>query len=216
MVLAVDLWLYVGYASSRRATASQLDAVEAKIDSESQALARAEDALSRADVSEQNALVEFMNHRIAERTFGWSVLFDRLADLLPDDVRLLSLTPRFVTPTRPAVRRGAAPGERRPAAGSSGGCRSPCRAMPGVARRSSSWSTPFSPTPPSPIPTSAARRSRAARSSSASPSPTCRWRPRRWCRRSDVGTVEATPPDAGPVADGGEASAAGAGAEGRS
>lgn len=108
VVLLVDLWLYVGYARSRSATASELDSIEARITTERQALNDAQRTLDSASVDEQNALVEFLNRRIAERTFGWSVLFDRLAVLLPDDVRLVSLAPSFFAPDEAPARPGAA------------------------------------------------------------------------------------------------------------
>jgi Tfp pilus assembly protein PilN len=96
VLLLADLWLYLGYVSDRRSTASQLIEIEAQIESERAALEAAGRRLAAAEISAQNELVEFMNGRIAERTFGWSVLFDRLADLLPQDVRLESLSPQFV------------------------------------------------------------------------------------------------------------------------
>jgi len=37
--------------------------------------------------------VEFLNDVIAERTFSWSLLFDRLAEVMPNDVRLNRLAP---------------------------------------------------------------------------------------------------------------------------
>ena len=137
VLLLADLWLYVGYARSRRATASELDAIEARIASEQQALAAAESTLDSASVDEQNGLVEFLNQRIAERTFGWSVLFDRLAGLLPDDVRLVSLAPSFFEPEPAAAVR---PRARAAAAAAAGDTGQPPRevrlALQGRARRS--------------------------------------------------------------------------------
>lgn len=104
VLLLADLWLYFGYVSTRRSTASQLVEIEAQIESERAGLEAAERSLAAAEISAQNELVEFMNARIAERTFGWSVLFDRLAGLLPQDVRLDSLSPQFVAAE--AMRRG--------------------------------------------------------------------------------------------------------------
>ncbi|MEE2776175.1 MAG: hypothetical protein VYE73_05365 [Acidobacteriota bacterium] len=40
-----------------------------------------------------NEQVEFLNERIAERTFPWSLLFERLGEILPLGVRLQSLNP---------------------------------------------------------------------------------------------------------------------------
>jgi hypothetical protein len=38
---------------------------------------------------------EFANTQLAERAFSWSELLDRLERVLPDDVRLQSVTPTF-------------------------------------------------------------------------------------------------------------------------
>ena len=45
----------------------------------------------------QNAQVAFLNARIAERTFPWSLLFERIAATLPDGVRLRGLDPVFTS-----------------------------------------------------------------------------------------------------------------------
>lgn len=102
LLLLADLWLYVGYARARQANATQLNALEASIESRRDALQAAERDLLQADLEQQNEVVAFMNRRIAERTFGWSVLFDRLADLLPPEVRLINLSPTFVEEDRRA------------------------------------------------------------------------------------------------------------------
>ena len=51
-------------------------------------------SLAGLDLERQNEQVAFLNQKIAERTFSWSLLFDRLAEVLPDDVRLIRLAPR--------------------------------------------------------------------------------------------------------------------------
>jgi Tfp pilus assembly protein PilN len=104
---AVNGWLYTRYVVQRGANEGELNRLEAEIDSEelrATALAR---QLAAADLTQQNDLVAFLNLRIAERTFGWSVLFDRFEELLPRDVRLVSLSPTEVVP--PRARAGAAP-----------------------------------------------------------------------------------------------------------
>lgn len=114
LLLVLNLFLYVGYARTRAATATELRDIETRIEAEEEALEAAASALAEAELDEQNELVSFLNGRIAERTFGWSVLFDRLADLLPDDVRLVSLAPRVTRPDETRRRSaGAPPPERR-------------------------------------------------------------------------------------------------------
>lgn len=104
VLLLVDLWLYTGYVTTRRANATELTEIEASIVAERQAMDTAARRLDGAEVAQQNELVGFINQRIAERTFGWSVLFDRLAYLLPQDVRLTSLAPTFGTSEEPRRR----------------------------------------------------------------------------------------------------------------
>lgn len=95
---ALNLWLYTQYAIQRGANEGELNRLEAEIESEERRVVEVARQLAVADLTQQNELVVFLNQRIAERTFGWSVLFDRLEDLLPEDVRLLSLSPEEVDP----------------------------------------------------------------------------------------------------------------------
>lgn len=108
LLLLVNLWLYVGYVQTRSSNATQLNDIEARITEENENLLTADRTLASADLRLQNELVWFLNQRIDERSFGWSVLFDRLAGLLPGDARLNSLTPQFSArqEDQRAVRRG--------------------------------------------------------------------------------------------------------------
>ncbi|HVS63009.1 MAG TPA: hypothetical protein VMT85_05820 [Thermoanaerobaculia bacterium] len=51
------------------------------------------DELGSLRLSDQNAHVDFLNQRIAQRAFPWSRLFDQLVEVLPRGVRLRSLFP---------------------------------------------------------------------------------------------------------------------------
>jgi Tfp pilus assembly protein PilN len=104
---AVNGWLYTRYVVQRGANEGELNRLEAEIESEERRATALARQLAAADLTQQNDLVVFLNQRIAERTFGWSVLFDRLEDLLPRDVRLVSLAPAEVVPPRASA--GAAP-----------------------------------------------------------------------------------------------------------
>jgi Tfp pilus assembly protein PilN len=95
---AVNGWLYTRYAIERGANEGELNRIEAEIESEERQATALARQLAAADLTQQNELVAFLNQRIAERTFGWSVLFDRLEDLLPQDVRLVSLSPKEIDP----------------------------------------------------------------------------------------------------------------------
>lgn len=94
---AVNGWLYTRYLVQRGANAGELDRISEQIVVEEQRVSVLSERLRAADLTQQNELVAFLNQQIAERTFGWSVLFDRLEVLLPEDVRLVSLSPRDIT-----------------------------------------------------------------------------------------------------------------------
>jgi len=96
LLLVLNLALYVGYSRTRRANTTHLVEVEQRIAAEAARVQAASSALTAADLGRQNGLVDYLNHRIEERTFAWSVLFDRLATLLPGKIRLVNLAPRFV------------------------------------------------------------------------------------------------------------------------
>jgi Tfp pilus assembly protein PilN len=63
------------------------------VDSEKAAVQKLENQLAGLELGKQNEQVEFLNRKIAERTFSWSLLFDRLAETMPNDVRLIQLQP---------------------------------------------------------------------------------------------------------------------------
>jgi len=66
---------------------------EAEIERQRAALARLQKTLDGFDLAAQNQKVEFLNKQIAERTFSWSQLLDRITERLPNDVRLNRLAP---------------------------------------------------------------------------------------------------------------------------
>lgn len=51
------------------------------------------DELASMDLASQNAHVDFLNQRIAQRAFPWSRLFDQMVEVMPAGVRLRSLRP---------------------------------------------------------------------------------------------------------------------------
>jgi Tfp pilus assembly protein PilN len=72
----------------------ELAAIERRIADERLRLETAEANLRRANLRRQNLEATYLNERIAERTFPWSVLFEDLAEVLPREVRLFSLSPQ--------------------------------------------------------------------------------------------------------------------------
>jgi Tfp pilus assembly protein PilN len=98
-VAAVGLtaWNALSYARAGAGAAARRAEIERLMAETSEARARLatiEADLSGRDLVAENRRAEFLNARIAERTFGWNALLDRLAEALPRDVRLRSLAPR--------------------------------------------------------------------------------------------------------------------------
>ena len=93
VVVLIDAWIVVRHVSSSSSGGEQLVGLERQIEEETQALRRLNGDLRDFDLEEQNVHVEFLNGKIAQRTFPWSRLFDQLGDVLPEGVRLESLRP---------------------------------------------------------------------------------------------------------------------------
>jgi Tfp pilus assembly protein PilN len=83
-------WSYLSGSSEKRA---ELAGLEEEVGRQQRAVAQLDARLAGLDLEQQNEQVAFLNRKIAERTFSWSLLFDRLAEVLPDDVRLMQLQP---------------------------------------------------------------------------------------------------------------------------
>ena len=87
-------WSYLAGSGERRA---DLDRLEAKIQQQERENSRLERRLATLDLAQQNRQVRYLNQKIAERTFSWSRLFDHLAKVMPDQVRLTSLSPSGIS-----------------------------------------------------------------------------------------------------------------------
>ena len=109
-------WSFWGYFAGREDQREELARIEAAMEREREAVARLSRELAGIPLDNQNQRVRFLNQRIAERAFSWSLLFDRLAEILPADVRLLSLAPQVGFGQdgrqRSAAAAAGAPGER--------------------------------------------------------------------------------------------------------
>jgi Tfp pilus assembly protein PilN len=89
---AVDLYLFGRYRAASRSTQLELDDVRARSLREIEDARRVEEELRRTDVEALNVRVDYLNRRIAERTFPWGRLFDGLAAVLPRGVRLIEIS----------------------------------------------------------------------------------------------------------------------------
>lgn len=95
LLLIANTVLYWRYFSGQGQRQDQLEELEAGIEREQAEIARLERELGGLDIDAQNRQVVFLNSRIAQRTFSWSHLFDRLAEVLPDDVHLNRVSPQI-------------------------------------------------------------------------------------------------------------------------
>lgn len=93
LLLLGNVSLFWSYLSGSREKRAELEGLEQDVQRQQQTVKELEQRLASLDLEEQNRQVRFLNRKIAERTFSWSLLFDRLAEVLPDDVRLLRLAP---------------------------------------------------------------------------------------------------------------------------
>jgi Tfp pilus assembly protein PilN len=107
LLLAVNVLLWVQYRHESTALRGRLASTRAAIEEKSVRVVEMDQELRGLRLPAQNAQVAFLNNRIAERTFPWSLLFERIAATLPDGVRLMSLTPVFDRRTKVAEDRPA-------------------------------------------------------------------------------------------------------------
>ena len=93
VLLAVNAWLLRDFVVGRGDVHARLQETRESIDVEERRIAALTEELASFDLGAQNEQVQYLNQRIAQRRFSWSRLFDRLAEVLPQDVRLRTLTP---------------------------------------------------------------------------------------------------------------------------
>jgi hypothetical protein len=101
--LALLLWNVVQfqrYLSESADKRAQIEQGEREVTRQRQASAELQKRLGALDLEQMNQRVEFLNEVIAERTFSWTLLLDRLAEVQPNDVRLLRLTPKVESDER--------------------------------------------------------------------------------------------------------------------
>ena len=94
-LVTLDIGLYSRYFSGANQTRGQETNLQDEFEAERQRVRELELELRGHDLRELNLRASFINEKIAERTFAWSRLFDRIAAALPDRVRLTSLSPKF-------------------------------------------------------------------------------------------------------------------------
>lgn len=105
LLLAGNVWLYWDFLAGRGDVHARRAEVEEAIATEERRISALEEELASYDLEAQNRQVGYLNQRIARRRFSWSRLFDQLADVLPQDVRIESLSPAVAGEERRGARR---------------------------------------------------------------------------------------------------------------
>lgn len=85
----------VRYVRDTRTTRDKINQVEQQIETENRHAADLNQKLHSVNVKQLSDQATFVNARLAERAFSWSELLDRLERVLPDDVRIESISPAF-------------------------------------------------------------------------------------------------------------------------
>jgi Tfp pilus assembly protein PilN len=96
LLLLGNVTLFWNYLSGSTEKREELARMEQQVERERESAGRLEARLAALDLEQQNEQVEFLNRKIAERTFSWSLLFDRLTETMPDGVRLIQLQPAAI------------------------------------------------------------------------------------------------------------------------
>ncbi len=83
------------YRTETKTTRADISQLEQQTAGERQKADTLTQRLRGVDLKLLSTQTEFANAQLAERAFSWSELLDRLERVLPDDVRLQSVTPTF-------------------------------------------------------------------------------------------------------------------------
>jgi Tfp pilus assembly protein PilN len=93
LLLLANVSLFWSYRERSADKREQIARGEAEIQRQQGLTAQLQHQLDSFDLEAQNQRIDFLNKQIQERTFPWSQLLDRIAERLPNDVRLNRLTP---------------------------------------------------------------------------------------------------------------------------
>jgi len=86
---------YYRYTHDTRATRAKIVDLENQQRREKQLEQSAQTRLQSIDLAFLDQQTKFVNAKLAERAFSWSILLDELESVLADDVRLLTVAPSF-------------------------------------------------------------------------------------------------------------------------
>ena len=83
------------YVRETRTTREKIVQIENQIEAENRRTDDANQRLRGVNVKQLAEQTQFVNARLAERAFSWSELLDKLERVIPDDVRIESISPAF-------------------------------------------------------------------------------------------------------------------------
>ena len=89
----VDTWYR--YQHDTKTTRDEIAALDRQTEIEQKKLQTSEQRLRGVNIALLSKQTDYVNTVLAERAFSWSELLDRLEHVMPDDVRLLSISPSF-------------------------------------------------------------------------------------------------------------------------
>ena len=86
---------YYRYVRETRTTRDEIAKIESQVAAERKRAEAAAAQTRTVDVTTLGKQTRFINAQLAERAFSWSELLDRLEDVMPRDVRIMSIAPSF-------------------------------------------------------------------------------------------------------------------------
>ena len=105
LLLLGNVTLFWRYRSDSETKRAELARLEEQIEAERGRVDRLGDRVKSFDLEQHNEKILYLNRKIAERTFSWSLLFDQLTRVMPNDVRLSRLSPAGVVQKDSEIRR---------------------------------------------------------------------------------------------------------------
>jgi hypothetical protein len=105
-LLLGNVFLFRSYLSDSADKRARIARGEEQIAKEQKDVQSLQGRLNGYDLVQLNDQIDFLNTQIDARTFSWSLLLDRIAEVQPNDVRLTRLVPLTGSKTRKEVQGG--------------------------------------------------------------------------------------------------------------
>ena len=86
---------YYRYVRETETTRQEIATIESRIKQEQSRAEAARTQIAAIDLEQLATQTHFINAQLAERAFSWSELLDRLEEVVPLNVRIISIAPTF-------------------------------------------------------------------------------------------------------------------------